>query len=69
MTILDGGAIQGRPGGGGRPGRSPEEVRSIERQAMVKAAAEFAASRPDMKAADVLRVAQAWYEWVHERTD
>jgi hypothetical protein len=36
----------------------------IARLAVLKAAAAFGASRPDLKSADVLRIADAWLEWV-----
>jgi hypothetical protein len=37
----------------------------ITRLAVLKAAAGFGASRPDLKSADVLRIADAWLAWVH----
>jgi hypothetical protein len=36
----------------------------IARLAVLKAAAGFGASRPDCKSSDVLRIADAWLEWV-----
>src|SRR5215210_51577 len=38
----------------------------IVRQTALKAAAEFAASRPEAKSADVLKLAQRWAAWVLE---
>jgi hypothetical protein len=38
---------------------------TITRLACLKAAAEFAASRPDAKSADVLKIAEAWEAWVN----
>jgi len=38
--------------------------RTITRLAVLKAAAAFAASRPDAKSPDVLTVADAWLRWV-----
>ena len=38
--------------------------RTITRLSVLKAAAEYCASRPDAKAADVLKVATAWEAWV-----
>ena len=38
--------------------------RTITRLAVLKAAAEFAASKPDSTSAAVLRVAEAWEKWV-----
>jgi hypothetical protein len=37
----------------------------ITRLAVLKAAAEFGASRPDLKSSDVLLVADKWMEWVN----
>jgi hypothetical protein len=36
--------------------------------AVLKAAAEFGASRPDVKSADVLKIADGWLSWV-EKSD
>jgi hypothetical protein len=41
---------------------------TIARLAVLKAAAAFGASRPDLKSADVLRIAEAWLAWVQEET-
>jgi len=41
---------------------------TITRLACSKAAAEFAASRPDAKSADVLKIAEAWEGWVNRLT-
>jgi hypothetical protein len=38
---------------------------TITRLACLKAAAEFAASRPDAKSTDVLKIAEAWEAWVN----
>ncbi len=38
--------------------------RTIARLAVLKAAAAYCASRPDAKAADVLKIASAWEAWV-----
>lgn len=38
--------------------------RTISRLAVLKAAAEFGASRPDLKSTDVLKIAAAWMAWV-----
>jgi hypothetical protein len=67
VEVLDGGQIhplpqQPRRGGG----RSPAELRDIRRLSVLKAAAAFGASRPDMKSADVLRVADCWLTWVEK---
>jgi hypothetical protein len=70
VEILDNGQIhqlpqQQRRGGGS--GRSPAELRDIRRLAVLKAAAAFAASRPDLKSADVLIIAGRWLTWVEEK--
>lgn len=56
-------------GGGSEPlGRQPQPAgqkdRTITRLAVLKAAAEFAASRPNATSADVLKVAASWEAWV-----
>lgn len=65
--ILDGGTVhpltQPRRGGGGRPQPDP---RIIARLTCLKVAAAFGASRADMKSADVLKVADAWFAWVEK---
>jgi hypothetical protein len=38
----------------------------ITRLAVLKAAAEFGASRPDCKSSDVLKIAEVWWRWIHE---
>jgi hypothetical protein len=40
--------------------------RTISRLSVLKAAAAFGASRPDLKSADVLRIADAWLAWVEQ---
>ena len=69
VEVLDGGQIhqlpiQQRRGGGG--GRSPAELRDIRRLACLKAAAGFGASRPDLRSADVLTLADRWVAWVEQ---
>lgn len=44
---------------------SGDRERTITRLAVLKAAAEFAASRPAASSADVLTVAAAWERWVN----
>jgi hypothetical protein len=56
-----------------KPGLAPNSVamtrdRTITRLAVLKAAAEFAAGRADLKSGDVLKVADTWVSWV-ERAD
>jgi hypothetical protein len=43
---------------------TPDRSQTITRLACLKAAAGFGASRPDLKSADVLRIAEAWEGWV-----
>lgn len=38
----------------------------ISRLAVLKAAAAFGASRPDLKSSDVLKIADAWLAWVND---
>jgi len=47
---------------------APARSKTISRLAVLKAAANFAADRIDVKSADVLRIADAWLAWV-ERED
>ena len=39
---------------------------TITRLAVLKAAAFFGASRPDLKSADVLKIATSWLAWIEE---
>lgn len=39
---------------------------TIARLTVLKAAAHFAAARTDIKSADVLRIADAWLQWVEQ---
>ena len=71
VEILDGGAVQQKPSGGGRPGRPPEERREIIRQSVLKAAVEFAGhimmsspTQERISSTDVLKIADRWVEWV-----
>jgi hypothetical protein len=70
VEVHDGGQIHQLPtpqrrGGGG--GRSPAELRDIRRLSVLKAAAAFAASRPDLKSADVMTIAGRWLTWVEDK--
>lgn len=42
-----------------------QKDRIISRLAILKAASEFAASRPNATSADVLKVAEAWEAWIY----
>lgn len=69
IEVLDGGQThqlpqQQRRGGSGR---SPAELRDIRRLSVLKAAAAFAASRSDVKSADVLVIAGRWLAWVEDK--
>ena len=46
------------------PSGPSEKDRTITRLAVLKAAAEFGASRPDLKSGDVLAIATSWERWV-----
>jgi len=48
---------------------STERGRTISRLSVLKAAAAFGASRPDMKSADVLAIADRWLAWVELTED
>src|SRR5205085_9056410 len=56
------GASQGAPTG--RQASQAQREATITRLAALKAAAEFAASRPQLKSGDVLRIAGSWERWV-----
>jgi hypothetical protein len=56
--------VQQRRGGSG--GRSPAELREIRRLTVLKAAAAFCASRPDVKSSEVVRVADRWLAWLEQ---
>lgn len=43
----------------------PKKDRTITRLAVLKAAAEFAASRPELKSGDVLKIAASWEAWAN----
>lgn len=43
--------------------------RTITRLAVLKAAAEFAASKPESKSTDVLKIAASWEQWVLRADD
>jgi hypothetical protein len=48
------------------PANNAQRDRTISKLAVLKAAAEFGSSRPDMKSGDVLRVADVWLRWILE---
>lgn len=77
IDILDGGAVQQRPaGGGGGRGLPEQDRREIRRMSVLKAAADFAgrlsmsqAEGEKIKSADVLRIAESWLKWVEQKPD
>lgn len=57
-----------RPPGVRKPGgMSPEREHIIAKLAVLKAAANFAATRSDIKSGDVLKIAATWIAWVEAR--
>jgi hypothetical protein len=44
---------------------SEQRDRTITRLAVLKAAAEFGAARPQLKSGDVLAIAAVWERWIH----
>jgi hypothetical protein len=57
VEAVERGRVTG-PGGG-----VPKEL-TITRLAVPKAAAEFAATRPEVESRDVLKIAASWERWV-----
>jgi len=49
----------------GRQAPSSQREATITRLAVLKAAAEFAAARPQLKSGEVLKIAQSWERWVN----
>jgi hypothetical protein len=48
------------------PANNASRDRTISRLACLKAAAEFSATRPEIKSADVLAIAGRWLTWVEK---
>lgn len=49
----------------GSPQATPSQRETtITRLAVLKAAAEFGASRPDLKSADILKISETWEAWI-----
>lgn len=48
----------------GAPSTGAQKDRTITRLAVLKAAAEFGASRPELRSRDVLAIADVWERWV-----
>jgi hypothetical protein len=58
-----------RIAGGSDAVRPSSKDRTITRLAVLKAAAEYAASKPQSSSADVLKIAAAWETWVTREDD
>jgi hypothetical protein len=68
VTISDGSDIA--PSRNGAPGATTaQRDRTISRLAVLKAAAEFGAARPNLKSGDVLTIAASWERWVTRSDD
>ena len=68
VTLLDGPL----PVAGGSDAARPvptDKNRTITRLAVLKAAAEFGASRKDLKSGEVLKIAESWERWVLRSDD
>lgn len=69
VEIVDGGPAPIRGGSGPvEPSSGPNKDRTITRLAVLKAAAEYCASKPESSSGDVLRVAAHWERWVYRET-
>ena len=66
VEVLDDGQIHELPQQRRGGGRSQAELRDIRRLSVLKAAAAFGASRPDVKSGDVLKIADTWIAWVEK---
>lgn len=66
VEVLDGGTIHALPRRNQTNKRTNSDPRDIRRLAVLKAAAAFGASRPDVKSADVLAIAERWLAWVEQ---
>lgn len=70
LEILDGGAVQQRPGGGGppRPRMTESERREVRRMNVLRTAADFAGrlsmSKEGISSKDVIVIAEHWLEWL-----
>lgn len=51
------------------PAPSGQRETVITRLAVLKAAAEFAAARPQVKSVEVLKIAASWERWVNRQAD
>lgn len=53
----------------GRQATNDQRERRISRLAVLKAAAEFGASRSNLKSGDVLLIAESWERWINREDD
>ncbi|HEY5420127.1 MAG TPA: hypothetical protein VIL10_05285 [Marmoricola sp.] len=67
VTLLDGPPPVA--GGSDVPAAPSVKDRTITRLAVLKAAAEFAAARPQLKSGDVLAIAESWERWALRSDD
>jgi hypothetical protein len=72
LEILDDGAVQQRPAGGGSRSRmTNEERREIRRMNILRTASDFAGrlsmTREGISSADVLKIADAWLAWLEKK--
>jgi hypothetical protein len=63
VEVADGSALPRVAGGSDAPAPSTKD-RTITRLAVLKAAAEFGAARPNLKSGDVLAIAATWERWI-----
>lgn len=55
-------------GGSDAPATPSTKDRTITRLAVLKAAAEFGAARPNLRSGEVLKIAASWERWVNRET-
>lgn len=60
VSVQDGSGVAPEHRGAPEPARD----RTITRLAVLKAAAEFAAARPQLKSGDVVKIAASWERWI-----
>lgn len=64
VELVDGSALPRIAGGSDAPSTPSAKDRTITRLAVLKAAAEFSASKELSSSADVLKIAASWERWV-----
>jgi len=65
VTAADGSLPSAAPQSAPQSAQSSQRERTITRLAVLKAAAEFGAARPNLKSGDVLAIAATWERWVN----